>query len=100
MNITITPLMVDTFLNLLVFGIGLDFTWSGYWFLKTNEIGHNPRLFGYLVFKLFEAGINKNKSKNEIAKNMFSMKAASIYMLLGGPPLIVGSIFSLLSQFS
>ena len=100
MNITITPTMVDAFLSLLVFCVGLDFTWCGYWFLKMNEITHLPRLFGYLVFKIFEAGLNKNKSKNEIAKIMFSMKAASIYMLLGGPPLIVGSIFALLIQFS
>ncbi len=98
MTINITPI-VDVFLNLLGFGVGLDFTWCGYWFLKTNEVTHLPRLLGYLVFKLFEIANKKNKSKNEIVKNMFSMKAASIYMLLVGLQLIVESAFTLLSQF-
>jgi hypothetical protein len=100
MNITITPPMVDAFLNLLVFGVGLDFTWCGYWFLKTNEITHLPKLFGYLMFKFIEKSIDKDVSKNETVKIVFSMKAVSIYMLLGGPLLIVGSAFALLSQFS
>ncbi len=97
MIIDITPI-VNLFLNLLVFGIGLDFAWCGYWLLKTNEITRLPRLLGYLVFKLFEVANKKNKSKNEIAKSMFSMKAVSIYLLLGGLQLIVSSILTLLSQ--
>lgn len=97
MIIDITPI-VNLFLNLLVFGIGLDFAWYGYWLLKKSEITRLPRLLGYLVFKLFEVANRKSKSKNEIAKSMFSMKAVGIYLLLGGLQLIVSSILTLLSQ--
>jgi len=98
MNVATTPSMVEAFLNLLLIGIGLDFTWCGYWFLKTSEITRLPRLFGYLMFKLFETAIKKDKSKNEIGMIVFSMKAASIYLLLAGPLLIVNRLFSFLIE--
>jgi hypothetical protein len=99
MIIDITPI-VNTFFNLITFGIGLDFAWCGYWFLKTNEIEHLPRLLGYVIFKLFERANKKNKSKNELVKTMFSMKAASIYVLLSGIQLIVTSMITMLSQIN
>lgn len=98
MILNITPI-VDIFLYLLTLGIGLDFTWCGYWLLKTNKMTHIPRLLGYLTLKIFEkASINNNETK--IVKIMFSMKTASIYMLLGGPLLIVGSVLALLGLLS
>jgi hypothetical protein len=90
---------VYLFFSFLGLGIGLDFVWCGYWYMKTNELAHLPRLLGYLIFKIFETGNKKNKSKNMLATNMFSMKAASFYMLWGGIYYIVSSIISIISYF-
>jgi hypothetical protein len=90
---------VGLFFNLIFLGIGLDFIWCGYWFLKTNEMTHLPKLLGYLVLKLFERANKMNKSKNKFAAEMFSMKAASIYMLLEGPYLVVSSTLTILDYF-
>jgi hypothetical protein len=90
---------VNLFLSFLGLGIGLDFIWCGYWYMKTNELTHLPRLLGYLAFKIFETGNKKNKSKNTFATNMFSMEAATIYMLLSGIYLIVRCTFSIVSYF-
>jgi hypothetical protein len=101
MTIDITPI-VDLFINLFAFGVGLDFTWCGYLLLKTNKTTHLPRLLGYQIYKFVETGNKKNKSKNEtaneIARIMFSPKAFSVYMLLGGVQLIIASALWLLSQ--
>jgi hypothetical protein len=99
MIIDITP-TVNTFFNLIALGVGLDFAWCGYWFLKTNEITHLPRLLGCMILKLFERANKKSKSKNELVKTIFSMKAASIYLLLGGIQIIVSSMITLFSQIN
>lgn len=99
MIIDITPI-IAVFLNLLVFLIGLDFVWCGYWYVKTHEIKRLPRLLGYLALKVFEIGNRKNKSTNQFANSMFSMDAAGKYLLVGGIGLIVKGIILLLSQFS
>ena len=99
MGVDITPI-VNLFLNFLLFFIGLDFAWCGYWLLKTNEFPRLPRLLGYLVFRIFETANRKNKSKNEIANSMFSMKAASIYLFFGGLQLIVFSTLKILIELS
>jgi hypothetical protein len=83
MVVDITP-QVKLFFNFLGLGIGLDFIWCGYWYMKTNELTHLPRLLGYLVFKIFETANKKNKSKNMFVINMFSMGAANILHAFGG----------------
>ena len=101
MTIDITPI-IDVVINLFTFGIGLDFAWCGYLLLKTNKDTHIPNLLGYRIFKLVEAGNKKIKSKNEVtnelARIIFSAKAISVYMLLGGIQLIIASALWLLSQ--
>ena len=97
MTINITPI-VSVIFNLFAFGIGLDFAWCGYLYLKTNKTTHIPKLLGFLVLKLFEVGNRKSKSKNEFAKNMFSMRAAGMYLLVGGLLLMVDGAFRLLAQ--
>jgi hypothetical protein len=97
MIINITP-VIDVFFNLLTFFVGLDFIWCGYWYLKTSETACFPKLLGYLVFKFFERLNKKSKSKNEVLRTMFSMKAASFYMLVEGLHLIASSIPTLLKQ--
>ena len=99
MIINITPI-VNTCFTFIVFFIGLDFAWCGYVFMKTNDIKRVPKLLGYLVLKLFERGNRLSKSTNEIAKTMFSMKAAGIYSLLSGLQLMVSSMVELLSQIN
>lgn len=99
MNITVNSSMFEVFLNFLLISIGLDAAWCGYRFLKTDDITRIPRLFGYLVLKLFETGIKKDKSNNKIGMIVFNMKAAGVYLLLGGPLLIVDRLFALLIQF-
>ena len=99
MVIDITPI-VNTCFTLIVFFIGLDFAWCGYLFLKMNQITHLPKFLGYWMFRLFERANKKNKSTNEIVTAVFSMKAAGIYMLLGGLQLIGSSMFMLLSQLN
>ena len=97
MIIDITPI-ISVILNFLVLCIGLDFVWCGYWYMKTNQMNYLPRLLGYLVLKLFEVGNRRNRSKDEFVNSMFSMKAACIYMLLGGFYFFVRSTFALLTQ--
>lgn len=99
-SMIITPSMFDTFIYLLVFGIGLDFIWCGSWFLAKNKIIFFPKLFGYLALKLFEISNKKSTSKNEFAKNVFSMRAAGVYLLLGGLQLVIRSVRMLLIIFS
>ena len=97
MIIDITPI-VNIFFNLLGFGIGLDFVWCGYWFLKKNDITRLPKLLGYMMFKLLEVGNKKSKSKNDFVRNMFSMKTGAIGALLVGFEMMASSMFALLSQ--
>lgn len=97
MTINIAPI-VNIVFNLFAFAIGLDFAWCGYLYLKTNKTTHISKLLGFLVLKLFEVGNRKSKSKNQYAKNMFSMKAAGIYLLAGGILLMVDGAFGLLIQ--
>ena len=97
MTINITPIVTIVF-NLFAIGVGLDFAWCGYLYLKTNKTTRIPKLLGFWVLKLFEVGNRKNKSKNEFAKNMFCMKAAGIYLLVGGLLLMVDGAFGLLVQ--
>jgi hypothetical protein len=96
MTLTIAPFMVNLFLYLIVLGIGIDFTWCGYWYLTTKEINRLPKLLGYLMFRIIQTGINKKQSSIKFVRTILSMKAMGIYLLLGGPLLILGSIFALL----
>lgn len=96
MNITITPIMFDIFINLLTICIGIDFIWSGIWFQIKNETPNMPKLLGYLVFRLFETSIKKYKSKNNAIKNLFSLRAASIYLLLGGFNLMISGTITII----
>lgn len=97
MTIDIIPIVGIVF-NLFTFAIGLDFAWSGYLYLKTNKTTHIPKLLGFWVLKLFEVGNRKSKSKNEYAKNMFSMKAAGTYLRVGGLLLMLDGAFRLLAR--
>lgn len=97
MIIDITPI-IAVFGNLLLFLIGLDFVWCGYWYMKTHETKCLPRLLGYLGLKIFEIGNRKNKSTNQFANNMFSMEAAGKYLFFGGIYLTVIGLFQLLTQ--
>ena len=97
MTLDITPI-IAMFLNLIVFLIGIDFMWSGYWYMKTHEIKPTLGLFGYLGLKLFERGNRKNKSSNQFANSMFSMEAAGKYLVVGGIGLVIKGIFPLLTQ--
>ena len=97
MIIDITPIFA-VFGNLLLFLIGLDFMWCGYWYMKTHETKRLPRLLGYLTLKLFEIGNRKSKSTNQFARNMASMEAASKYLLIGGIGLVMEGIIPLLTQ--
>jgi hypothetical protein len=97
MIIDITPI-VDVLLNLIVFLIGLDFVWYGYWYMKTHEIRCTLGLLGYLSLKLFERGNRKNKSSNQFANNMFSMEAAGKYLIVGGIGLVIKGMLPLLAQ--
>ena len=96
--IDITPI-INVILDLVMFGIGLDFVWCGYWYLKTKETTRLPKLLGFLCLKIFEVGNKKNRSKNELAKNMFSMKAAGMYLLVSGFQLMLGGAFKLFGKF-
>ncbi len=89
----------EVYLFFSFLGIGLDFVWCGYWYMKTNKLAHLPRLLGFWIFKIFETGDKKSKSKNMLVTNMFSMKAASIYMFLGGVYYIVRSTISIIGYF-
>lgn len=95
MNITITPTMFDIFINLLTVCIGIDFIWCSFWFQIKNEIPNMPKLLGYLVFRLFEASTKRSKSNNKAIKSLFSLRAASIYLLLGGFNLIISSVIAI-----
>jgi len=96
MNNVITPSMTNLFFHIILICIGLDFIWNGYWFLKKNTIPRFPKLLGYLVFKLVEMSKRKNVSKIGIVNALFGMKAASIYMVIGGSLIIIISILELL----
>ncbi len=97
MIIDITPI-IAVFFNLLVFLIGLDFVWCGFWYMKTRETKRLPRLLGYLTLKLFEIGNRKSKSSNQIARSMFSMEVAGKYLIVGGVGLVIEGVFLLLTQ--
>lgn len=99
MTVDITPIVAVLF-TLLLFLIGVDFAWCGYWFIKTHETKRLPRLLGYLTLKVFEMGNRKNKSSNQFANSMFSMDAAGKYLLIGGVGLVIESIASLVAQLS
>ena len=98
MTIDITPI-INVFINLLLFLIGIDFIWCGYWYLRTRKMNRLPRLLGYLSLKIFEAGNRKGKSTNQYANAMFSMDAAGKYLLVGGVALVLQSIIQLVTQF-
>jgi hypothetical protein len=101
MTIDITPI-VAVFFDLIVFLIGIDFVWYGYWYMKTHEIKLTLGLLGYLALKLFERGNRKNKSSNHFVNSMFgsmfSMEVAGKYLFFGGIGLIIQGLFPLLTQ--
>ena len=97
MTIDITPI-VNVFGDLLLFLIGVDYTWCGFWYMKTHETKHLPRLLGYLSLKIFKIGNRKGKSTNQFANSMFSMEAAGKYLFFGGICLIVMSLLQLVAQ--
>ena len=97
MIIDITPI-VAVFGNLLLFLVGVDYVWCGYWYIKTRETKRLPRLLGYLTLKLFERANRKSKSTNQFANSMFSMETAGRYSFYGGIYLTLIGLFQLLAQ--
>ena len=101
MTIDITPI-VNVFGDLLLFLIGVDLTWCGYWYMKTLKTKRLPRLLGYLTLKLFERAnrIKKpaDQSASRMYSSMFSMEAAGKYLFVGGIALIATSLLQLATQ--
>jgi hypothetical protein len=101
--IIITPKDFDLVVVLIIFGIGLDYSWSGICLLKNNKITRIPKLFSYFLIKSSRWNINKWENRNILTRSwakMISLKAFGIYMCIGGPFLILISIkyLFLLSQ--
>lgn len=77
MTITITN---QTF-SVIGLGIGLDFVWCGFWFIRKNQLPMFPKLLGYLIFRISEVEIKANKSKNTSVEIMFGAKTTSFSLL-------------------
>ncbi|HEY3313324.1 MAG TPA: hypothetical protein VGK00_16910 [Anaerolineales bacterium] len=101
MIVDITPI-VAVFFKLILFLIGVDFLWCGYWYIKTQEIKLTLGFLGYLALMLFKRANSLRKSSNQdvnsIFSMMFSMQSAGIYLVVAGICLIMEGLFSLLTQ--
>ena len=87
---------VNTTLYLLMLAIGLDFTISGYFVLRDKSLTHVPKLVSFRFLQLFawaEKVFAKRRSPENVltklAKPMYTVRAAGIYLILSDGPLTI-----------
>ena len=99
MKVDITPI-IAVFFNLILFLIGVDFLWYGYWYIKNQKVKLTLGFGGYLALMLFKRANSIRKSSNEdlnsIFSMMFSMESAGRYLVVAGIGLIIKGLFPLL----
>ncbi len=100
--VIVSPTQFDVLFNLFFLAIGLDFTVSGYCVLRDKASTHVPRFVGYLFLKLFaraEKQLGKRKGQENVltklARSMYTVRAAGIYLVISGPLLILLSLSAL-----
>lgn len=102
--VIVSPSQFEGLLNLFFLAIGLDFTVSGYCVLRDKSMKHVPRFVGFLCLKLFARAENlfaKRRGRENVltklARTMYTVRAAGIYLAISGPLLILISLSALVS---
>ena len=96
--IIIKPYVFDFLFSLIIFIIGVDFTWSGIVLIRENDLSRIPKFFGYLLIKLTRRSISKWESRNPFMSTVVSIKYFGIYFILSGPLLIIVSALMIIRE--
>lgn len=92
--------VLNSLINLVILGFGIEWTWCGISFFKTKDISRLPKLSGYLMLRIFQVVNEKRQSNIGLVRVLRSTKAMSVYLILGGSIVILGSLSAFLLMFA